>query len=245
MKLSIIIAFYNSHPIVARQVKHFASMNLPDDIEFIFVDDGSTPAHKIEDYHLKNLRLIHTNDKRPWTQGLARNAAAKMATGEYLLLTDIDHILSKEAIMDAYNFTGDKMVFRRYFGVLLEDGTFTQDPAVLEEYGMDMSRLNTRRGLYASVHGNTYSIKKTTFDLIGGYNPRNCTFGHHAKSRKGEDCVFNTAWNHYAVKLGLLPIEGSKIYMFPIGRYHVKGDLNPMGLFHSLSQEEVPQPLKE
>ncbi|KKT34565.1 MAG: hypothetical protein UW23_C0034G0004 [Candidatus Collierbacteria bacterium GW2011_GWA1_44_12] len=41
MKLSIIIAFYNSHEAVKRQVKYFSSMDLPDDIEFILVDDGS------------------------------------------------------------------------------------------------------------------------------------------------------------------------------------------------------------
>ncbi|MFA5830884.1 MAG: glycosyltransferase [Candidatus Paceibacterota bacterium] len=244
MKVSIIIAFYNSHGVVARQVKHFASMNLPDDIEFIFVDDGSNPPHNVEDYNLKNLRIHHTNDKRPWTQGIARNAGAKLAKGEYLFLTDIDQILSKEAIMDVYKFTGDKMVFPRHLGVLLEDGTLTQDTAVLEEYGMDMSRLGTKRGLYASVHGNTYAIKRSTFELIGGYDPRHCLYGHHAGERQGEDSIFNREWSRYAAKRGILQELGSKVYIFPIGRYNVKGDLNPKGLFHNLSYELVPQPLK-
>jgi hypothetical protein len=37
MKLSIVIPIYNSHEIVLRQVKYFEKMNLPRDIEFIFV----------------------------------------------------------------------------------------------------------------------------------------------------------------------------------------------------------------
>lgn len=241
MKLSIIIAFYNSHGVVARQVKYFKAMNLPDDIEFIFVDDGSNPPHNITDYDLKNLRVHATNEKRPWTQGLARNAGAKLAGGEYLLMTDIDHILSKEAIIDAYNFTGDKMTFHRYFGVLLQDGTFTQNPAVLEEYGMDMNRFNTKRGLYASVHGNTWAMKKSTFLMLGGYSRRVCLRGYHT----GDDSYFNQVWNRYAAKNNIGEVWGSDIYIFPIARYHVRGDKNPMGLFHSLSHEQAPQPMKE
>lgn len=245
MKLSIVIAFYNSHGAVARQAKYFAKMNLPDDIEFIFVDDGSNPPHLTKDYALKNLKLIHTQDKRPWTQGLARNIGFKLASGEYMLMTDIDHILSKEAIMDSYNFQGDKMIFPRYFAVLLEDGTLTQDPKILEEYGLDMNRLKTKRGLYASVHGNTFTMKRSTFNLLGGYDPKHCLYGHHAAGNKGEDSVLMRRWNHYAAKNGLTLAVGSPIYIFPIGRYHVTGDKNPHGLFHNLSQELVPQPLKD
>ena len=243
IKLSIIIAFYNSHGAVSRQVKHFARMNLPDDIEFVFVDDGSNPPHQLKDYRLKNLHLIHTNDKRPWTQGIARNIGSRKARGEYLLMTDIDHILSKEAIMDSYNFQGDKMIFPRFFGVLLEDGSLSQDPKVLEEYGLDMNRLKSKRGLYASVHGNTFVMKKSTFN--GRYDPKHCLFGHHAGERQGEDSVLNRRWNHHAAKNNLSLITGSPIYMFPIARYHVNGDKNPHGLFHNLSQELIPQPLKD
>jgi len=245
MKLSIVIAFYNSHGAVQRQVKHFAAMNLPDDIEFVFVDDGSNPPHFLKDYSLKNLKVIHSQDKRPWTQGLARNLGSKLALGEYLLMTDIDHILSKEAIMDAYHFEGDKMIFPRYFGVLLEDGTLSQDPKVLAEYGLDTARLKTKRGLYASYHGNTFSMKKSTFNLLGRYDPKHCTYGHHAANNKGEDSVLNRRWNHYAAEAGITVAVGSPIYIFPIGRYHVTGEKNPMGLFHNLSQEQTPQPLKE
>ena len=241
MKLSIIIAFYNSHGVVERQVKYFKAMNLPDDIEFIFVDDGSDPPFNVADYDLKNLRIHATNDKRPWTQGLARNAAAKLAKGEYLLMTDIDHILSREAIMAAYNFTGERMIFRRYLGVLLPDGTFTQDPAVLKEYGMDMNRLNTKRGLYASVHGNTFAIKKSTFELLGGYDKRICERGYHT----GDDSYFNRKWGHYAAAKGIEWVMGPDVYMFPIGRFHVNYDMNPKGLFHNLSYEQTPQPMKE
>ena len=244
MKISVVIPIYNSHEIVLRQVKYFEKMNLPEDIEFIFVDDGSNPPLDNDDYDLCNLTVYFTNDKRPWTQGLARNFGAQRAKGEYIFFTDIDHIISYEALMDAYNFTGDKMIFPRFFAVLLEDGTLTQDIPTLIEYGLDPKRYNSGRGLYASYHGNTYSIKKTTFDLLGGYNPDKCLYGHHAPSRGGEDGAFNQTWNRWAKKENISPAVGSKMYMFPIGRYHSEGNLNPKGLFHGLSQELIPQPMK-
>ncbi|MBU1110791.1 glycosyltransferase family 2 protein [Patescibacteria group bacterium] len=242
MKLSIIIAVYNSHGVIERQMKFFSKLQLPDDIEFILVDDGSSPRH--EGYSLKNLKIIYTNDKRPWTQGLARNRGVKESSGEYILMTDADHILSYEAIMDSYNFTGDKMIFPRFLAVLDEDGCLTQEKQVLKDYGIDESRFTSKRGLYASYHGNTFCMKKSTFENLGGYPEKACTYGHHATSKKGEDSYFNTRWNHYAVKYGLKPIVGSKIYIFPIGRYNVNYDLNPKGLFHSLSYEPVAQPNK-
>jgi len=242
MKLSIVICVYQSYEIVRRQMKYFKSLNLPDDIEIILVDDGSNPPH--EGYDLKNLTIHYTNDKRPWTQGLARNAGIKIATGEHVLATDIDHILSKEAIMASYEFNGERMMFPRYFAVLDEDGVLSQDVEILEDYGMDMSRLKTKRGLYASYHGNTYTIRKSTFERLGGNPEKACTYGHHATLKQGEDSYFNQKWNRWAKKHNVGIETGPRIYIFPIGRYHKDYDLNPKGLFHTLSYEPVPQPNK-
>jgi len=242
MKLSIIIAFYESHGVVERQVKHFAKMNLPDDIEFILVDDGSNPPH--EGYKLKNLTLHHTNDKRPWTQAVARNAGAKLAKGEYLFFTDIDHILSKEAIMDAYRFTGDRMLFPRYYGVLLEDGTLTQDLKILKEYGVHDKKVSrSGKYLYASYHGNTFVIKKKVFEILGGFSKR--VYSHHPPKRHGDDSKFNAKWGRWARKKGIKHEKGSPIYLFPIGRWHKDGDTNPGGLFHTLSYGQFKQPMKK
>lgn len=237
MKLSIVICFLDSHEAVKRQVKYFHKMHLPNDIEFVFVDDGSTPPHKQEDYHLENLRIIHTYDYRPWTQGIARNVGVKHATGDYILCTDIDHILSKEAIMYSYKFKGDKIIFPRFFAVLTEDGTLSQDIDLLKEYGLDEARLKTKRGLYASYHGNTYCMRRDLFWELGGNDEKHCLYGKHAGSKKGEDSVMNSRYNHWALKHKGVCLAGPKIYMFTNGRYHKDGNPNPHGLFHKLSYE--------
>jgi hypothetical protein len=238
MKLSIVIAFLDSHEAVKRQVKYFHDMHLPNDIEFVFVCDGSKPPHKQDDYHLENLRIVHTYDYRPWTQGLARNEGVRKSTGVYILCTDIDHILSKEAIMACYNYTGSKMIFPRFFGVLTPEGTLTQDESVLTEYGLIPGTINSKRGLYASYHGNTYCMPRDLFWELGGNDERHCQYLHHAPDKKGEDSVMNTRWNHWAVKNGVKIDVGPKIYMFTNGRYNANKDPNPKGLFHKLSYDQ-------
>lgn len=221
LKLSIVISVYQSYEIVRRQLLHFEKMDLPG-VEVLIVDDGSDPP--IEGAALR------TGNRLAWTQGLGRNLGAKYAKGEYLLMTDIDHIVSKEAILDALAFRGNKMIFRRQAAVLDENGDVRQDEETLREWGYNREKLD------CSVHGNTFVMAKKTFDWLGGYDPRTCTVGYHPVSRKGDDCYFNTKWNH--AFRGVQPAVGRDIYMFPIGRFHRDGDLNPHGLFHNLNQTQ-------
>jgi len=216
MSVSVVIAAYNSHEIVRRQLLHLGRFP----VETIIVDDCSEPP--IEGAALR------THNKLAWTQGLARNEGANIAKGDYIFFTDIDHIISKEAIEDALAFQGNKMIFRRQIGVLDEDGNVTQDPEVLKDWGWKGDKLD------ASVHGNTFVIHKGVFWDCGGYDSKTSLQGFHPISRRGDDCVFNAKWNH--AFRGETPVVGRDIYMFPIGRFHKDGDLNPKGLFHSLSQ---------
>lgn len=236
IKVTIIVSIYNSHGVLARQIKHLHSMALPEDVEVIIVDDGSRPPFARQDYDLNNLSIYRTDNQLAWTQGLGRNLGAAKARGDYLLMTDADHILSRAAIEDARQFAGDRLMFPRFFGVLLEDGTLSQDLPVLREYGLDVDHLG-RRGLYASVHLNTFSIRRATFEHLGGYDPEHSLVGLHPVSRRGDDCYFNTKWNHFAQERGIEIVLGSPIYMFPIGRFHIRGETNPMGLFHNLSYD--------
>lgn len=236
MKLSIIFTIFESYEATRRQALYFSKMDLPDDIEFVFVDDGSEPEHPY--YDLKNLKMVYTHDKRPWTQGIARNIGVKNATGNYILCTDIDHILSKEAIMACYEFKGTRMIFPRYLAVLTEEGELTQDVKIMKEYGFDEARLKTRRGFYASVHGNTYCMPRALFWELGGNDESRSLYGHHAPGGRGEDAVLNHKYTNWIKTHESLSVAGPKIYMFTNGRYNVNKDPNPKGLFHTLSYEQ-------
>jgi glycosyltransferase involved in cell wall biosynthesis len=88
MKLSVIVSILNSHEIVRRQILHWEKMDIPDGVEIIYLDDGSYPPLLFET-ELKNFTIHPTEDYRPWTTGFARNTGAKLAKGEFLLMTEM------------------------------------------------------------------------------------------------------------------------------------------------------------
>jgi glycosyltransferase involved in cell wall biosynthesis len=252
MKVSIVIAILNSHEVVRRQILHFGKMNLPKDVEVIFIDDGSNPPLSFQSNGF-NLSMYYTNDKRPWTQGLARNAGALIAKGEYLFFTDIDHIITKEAINDVLKFEGDIMIFPRYFGILDENGDIVCDVQSMLDFGLNPARLTGYRmkrnkepgSVLAGIHSNTYAVRKTIFEKIGGYERHLCDRGFHMGGiYKSEECRFNGKYN---VLIGKGEagdrVEGSRIYCYPVSKFRTDGSNNPFGLFHDLSLEQVPQPM--
>jgi len=238
------MAVLNSHRIVKRQIRHFRNMRLPDDIEIIFVDDGSNPPIDMPNSGLNNLHILHTNDYRPWTQGLARNMGARFALGEYLFFTDVDHIISQEALMAVHAYTGDKMVFPRAFGIFDMQGNIIADADQLLRFGLSQGWYK-RRGLGAGAHTNTFAMKKSLFVDLDGFEPKYCESCFHVGGKyMSEERHFYLKFARH-VRLGLAQpeVSGPMVYVYPIGRFHETGDENPCGLFHSTSREQSPQPL--
>jgi len=233
LKLSIIIAVLNSHEVVRRQIEYFKKMNLPDDTEIILVDDGSDPPLSAPDCKLRNFAIYATGDTRPWTQPIARNKGARLAKGERLLFTDIDHILSQDLINTVKTTPFRFLRFQREFGVLLEDGTFTQDIDTLKTYGFPVKRLVTR-GLRLPVHSNSFSITKDLFWRIGGMPEDRITYPNR------EEAVVRKKINQL-VRAGKIrrynDNDRPTIYMFPNGGYCGDADFNPFGLFHNLNRK--------
>lgn len=242
MKLSIIISIFNSHEIVRRQLLHYSKMNIPDDVEFLFMDDGSNPPLQGE---LKNLRIIPVNNPRNDSDGLfydgrlsiARNMGAKLAKGEFLLMTDIDYIIREADIEAGRNMKYDKQSFRREFGVILEDGTVTQDLDVLRKYGLTEERIKTR-GVQLSPHPNNFIMRKTTYFDMGGY--REALQGLYPS--RG-DTWFKRDWVEYQnAGKGTLSPDRTTLLMFPNGQFCGDVDYNPFNLFHGLSRKTKNNP---
>jgi glycosyltransferase involved in cell wall biosynthesis len=174
-KLSIVTPVLDSHAIVRRLILYYKKMRLPDDVEIIFVDDNSDPPLRefFKRYKLKRFHIYPTGDTRNWSIACSRNLGIQIAQGEYIFNTDVDHILSEKAIGDAYNFTGDKMFFRREWGVLDNRGNVRQDKPILKKYGWEGPRI---RRYY---HVGTHVIKKKIVEELDGYPVRTCDYGTH------------------------------------------------------------------
>lgn len=234
MKVSIVTAILNSPEVVRRQLLHYNSLNLSDDVEVVYVDDGS-------DYPLKlaiggmalnfNFTLLETGDKRSWTQPMARNIGAKHANGKYLICTDIDHIVTHEVIEEAKNPRAHVVRFKREVAVLNNLGEFTQRMKVLRRYGFNRKRKKI------APHGNSYIINRELYLKLGGVDTRYVGTGKYPNR---EEVPLKRKLKKLR-EAGIITVLEDQtkptIYMIPNGKYCGERDYNPFGLFHSLSRE--------
>ena len=225
MKLSIIVPVLNSHEALRRQLLHFERMGLPEDTELILVDDGSDPP--IRNTSSLNVSIYRTGDGRPWTWALARNYGASKAQGEYLLMFDLDHIITREAIDFVRASNEPRIHFLRHFGVLDENGYLVTGRKTLEDYG-----LTDKRSRIESHH-NSFAMKKWLFVDLGCY--REDLIGEPYP--QGEDSDFYNAWKDYAAEHSIASCEGPTIYVFPTGRFCGDVDYDKYNLFHTLSRK--------
>lgn len=230
--ISIIIPILNSHEIVRRQALHFEKMGKMDDVEILFIDDGSTPPIKVNS---DLITVHHTNDFRDWTWAIARNTGAKLAKGDYFIMADLDHIITKEFIDIVRNFNGDHVRINREFAVLDENGNLTQDRDILESYGLPKNK-----PLKFNPHRNQFAIHKDLYWKMGGY--REDRIGLPYPQR--EDGDFAKKWRllYEAGEIkdfdDLVGYEHRPIlYMFPNGKYCGDVDFNPFNLFHNLTRK--------
>jgi hypothetical protein len=232
-RLSIVVAVLNSHEVVRRQLLHFQKMPVPMNVEVIYLDDNSDPP--LVNPGLPWLRIIPTHDPRPWTWAVARNTGAKAARAPYLLMTDIDYILPQAALESALAFDGDYLGFRRELGVLLEDGTVTQDMPTLLAYGLLPERARDR-GVLLPPHPNNFVIRKDLFFAMGGY-PEDRVGKPYPQ---GEDSAFKRRRHEWVAAGKMTEVTDERrplILMIPGGQFCGDVDANPFGLFHNLSRK--------
>jgi glycosyltransferase involved in cell wall biosynthesis len=144
--LSVIVHGYNNQDVVDRQLALWATWPNYDDIEFILIDDGSSPP-----LHWKNppnrSRRARIFDDIPWNQPGARNLGASLASGETLLFFDLDHFIDAPA-----------------FGKILEHSKSINSQEIYRFRRIDPS------GKLLHSHLNSFMIKRSAFFSICGYD---------------------------------------------------------------------------
>jgi hypothetical protein len=236
MKLSIVTPILNSHEIVRRQLIHYQKMELPPDrVEIFWVDDGSEPplAQWIHDRNwilTTNHHITATNDTRPWTEMVAFNRGVALSQGEYILKADIDYVVTKAAIQAALEFTGDRMNFRRRFGVLDSNGDIDDDPKTLKSWGLKKKYI----GKVFRGHRNQWLMRKSVFNHLGGYNEQVAGQWLAASA----DSMFFRKWKALeASRTVTVGEEEPILYSIPNGSHCGDRDYNPHGFFHTLKRQ--------
>ena len=227
-KVSIVISALDSHMVVKRQITHFRRMKLPDSVEIILIDDGSDPPLSNPNNYCRNLKIYPTGDDRPWSQACARNFGALIAQGEYLLMTDIDHILTKELIESVLIFSGSKVVFSREYGVLNNHCQLTQKLSTLKKYGLPDQR---RKHLRVGMHTNSFAMKRSIYKAIDGYPTHVCN--RPLKGNKGDKYMYQRFKRYHEAGHCEWQVRGPHpIYTWP----GLPED--PLGIFNQLPRGE-------
>lgn len=90
LTISIILPVYNEEAKIERKIRDILEQRISSDFEIIVVSDGSTDQtdHITRKYAEKGVRLIKTGGRVG--KSLAQNVAVAEATGDILILTDVD-----------------------------------------------------------------------------------------------------------------------------------------------------------
>lgn len=157
MKLSLIYPYYNNPGMLATHYAHWQKF-APETkaaFEVVVVDDGSrrAPASDVpRPEGLPQLQMWRIIEDKDWNWCGARNLGAKVANGQWLLLTDMDHMVPEETVLSVLKHTKPDRAYR--FGRL-------DYPALTPTLG--------KRGEH-KPHPNSWCMEKSMYWKVGGYD---------------------------------------------------------------------------
>lgn len=100
--VSVVVPVYNTSRYLKQCVDSLISQSLKD-VEFIFVDDGSTDQSVdiLEQYQKKDSRVKILKQKNQYA-GVARNHGMEIATGKYIIFLDSDDYFEPDMLRDSF-----------------------------------------------------------------------------------------------------------------------------------------------
>jgi glycosyltransferase involved in cell wall biosynthesis len=146
-QVSLVLPFYENHQFLQTQIRQWRMwpQALRDHVEVIVVDDGSPKPLKPLEVDCVRVRQFRIDVDVRWNWLAARNIGAHHAAGEWLLLTDMDHVVPADTLFVAIH------------GRL--------DPAVVYAF----QRLE-HTGERIGPHSASFLMAKSLFWSIGGYD---------------------------------------------------------------------------
>lgn len=168
--LTLVVPYYMNAGMLALQYRNWMSWpgKHRNRLRVIIVDDGSpeSPAANVpRPYGLPALEIYRVLEDRPWHQHAARNLGAHMAGDGWMLLTDMDHLLTPNAA---------SILFKAMDKGGLDDGT----AYMLDRVEADTGLPTLGRDGNPKPHPNSFVMTRETYWKIGGYDEDYCgTYG--------------------------------------------------------------------
>jgi hypothetical protein len=181
--LTIVMPYYLNPAMLAVQYREWCAwpVKIRNAIEVIIVDDGSphSPATNVpRPYDLPALRIYRVLEDKPWHQHGARNLGAHVAQDGWLLLTDMDHLLSAESAAALLKAISKGNLSRR-------------TAYMLDRVEADTGLSTMGKDGNPKPHPNSFVMTRRMFWRIGGYDED--LTGVYGTDRFFRDRVFSVA----------------------------------------------------
>ena len=176
MKASIIIPTYNRSDVIIRSLETWTTQTLcSDDFEVIVVDNNSTDnsATQINDFIKNRSNFHYLKELKPGSTN-ARHAGAKLAQSEVLIFADDDGLFNESCIEEIVNVYQQNTEVAAVAGKI--DIAWDKiPPEWIAPYEFMLGKLNYGNevlvGTDLYLNGGLFSIKKSVFEELGGFNP--------------------------------------------------------------------------
>lgn len=173
--LSVVMPYYRNPGMLQRQYSVWAGdwpADLRQQLEIVIVDDGSPDECALDVLRpvgLPAIRIFKVLEDRPWHQHGARNLGAREAAGDWLLMTDMDHIVPAATINQVLR----QMARNRRCHMTFARVDAPTDPHWLSDDFPDM-KPTTRADGSLKPHPNSFVLRRDDYLRIGGYDEDYC-----------------------------------------------------------------------
>ena len=176
MKASIIIPTYNRSDVIIRSLETWTTQTLcSDDFEVIVVDNNSADNSTalINDFIKNRSNFHYLKELKPGSTN-ARHAGAKLAQSELLIFADDDGLFNGSCIEEILKVYQNNQSVDAVAGKI--DIAWDKiPPEWIAPYEFMLGKLDYGKevlmGTDLYLNGGLFSIKKSVFDELGGFNP--------------------------------------------------------------------------